>query len=115
MATLSLTVKQKAKGMLISITALSSMYLFSVLEVKDERDEEHDHLKVLEIGGVGLLTLLVVVAIDIYVTLHKYGDEGDEDDGEGSPATTNGQMHMTSSSRLSTGDINNGMSIGALV
>ena len=110
-AALSLTFKQKIKGCLVLITALSSMYLFSVLEVKDERDEEHDHLRVLEVGAVGMLTLTVAVAIDIISTVYRFKSQGEG----GVHESTTSHAQITSTSRLSTGDINDGMSLGALV
>eukprot|EP00518_Triparma_eleuthera_P004554 CAMPEP_0182455562 /NCGR_PEP_ID=MMETSP1319-20130603/1692_1 /TAXON_ID=172717 /ORGANISM="Bolidomonas pacifica, Strain RCC208" /LENGTH=173 /DNA_ID=CAMNT_0024653655 /DNA_START=1 /DNA_END=522 /DNA_ORIENTATION=+ len=110
LAILRLKMKEKVQGSLGMITALVSMYLFSVLGV-----EGAPNYTILGVGGVGVVTLGVAALIEFYsIAFGRSGSTGDSQ-AAGPSGSLNEAIKYRSERRLSSGKIADDMVVAGLV
>ena len=110
LAILRLKVKEKVQGALGVVTALVSMYLFSVLGVEGVPNKT-----ILEVGLAGLMTLLIVALIEFaYIAFGRSGSSGDSQ-AAGPSRSLNEAANYRSERRLSSGKIADDMVVAGLV
>ena len=110
LAILRLKVKEKVQGALGVITALASMYLFSVLGVEGERNETF-----LLLGLAGAVTLSVAAFIELaYIAFGRSGSTGD-----GKAGSSSGSLgepnNIGTEQRLSLANVEENMKVAGLV
>ena len=109
-AKLSLRTKQKIQGLLISVTVLASMYLFSVLGVAGNPNETN-----FIFGATGVASLVIAVLTEMYIIVRRTSKTIDQQEGNPRRLQLGKEKSLKSTKRISITNIGKEMKMLGMV